>query len=70
MRAVRANLSPIFGLYDDPEGGRARALLAAAAGAPAMETTDADGTDHRFWPVTDAGGDRRGRRRRWPTARS
>src|SRR4249919_246155 len=55
MRAVRANLSPVFGLYDDPEGAPRAALLPHVFGAPAMETTDADGTVHRFWQVTDAG---------------
>jgi uncharacterized protein (DUF1015 family) len=55
LRAVRANLSPVFGLYDDPEGGPRAALLPHVSGAPGMETTDADGTVHRFWQVTDAG---------------
>jgi len=52
MRATRANTSPIFGLYDDPEGGP-RAVLAPAEGrAPDMEATDGDSTVHRFWRVT------------------
>ncbi len=55
MRAVRTNLSPVFGLYDDPEGGPRAALLPHISGAPMMETTDADGTVHRFWQVIDAG---------------
>ena len=55
MRAVAANLSPVFALYDDPAGGARTALSEHAAGAPAMEVTDADGTVHRFWQVTDAG---------------
>jgi len=54
IRAVKANLSPVFGLYDDPEGGPREALLPHVSGPPAMETTDADGTVHRFWQVTDA----------------
>src|SRR5207248_4948008 len=44
---------PLFGLYDDPEHGPREALAAAAAGPPAMEAADGDGTVHRFWPVTD-----------------
>ncbi|HUZ83578.1 MAG TPA: DUF1015 domain-containing protein [Gaiellales bacterium] len=53
IRAVHANLSPVFGLYDDPSG--AAAALAPTAGAPAeMEATDDDGTVHRFWRVGDA----------------
>jgi uncharacterized protein (DUF1015 family) len=55
IRAVKANLSPVFGLYDDPEGGPREALLPHVSGPPAMETTDADGTVHRFWQVSDQG---------------
>jgi uncharacterized protein (DUF1015 family) len=55
IRAVKANLSPVFGLYDDPEGAPREALLPHVSGPPAMETTDADGTVHRFWQVTDSG---------------
>ena len=54
-RAVKANLSPVFGLYDDPEGAPREALLPHVSGPPAMETTDADGTVHRYWQVTDSG---------------
>jgi uncharacterized protein (DUF1015 family) len=53
MRAVRTNLSPVFGLYDDPDGAPRAALAPHVSGPPAMETTDADGTVHRFWQVTD-----------------
>jgi uncharacterized protein (DUF1015 family) len=55
IRAVAANLSPVFGLYDDPDGGARAALEPHARGAPLMAVTDADGTAHRFWQVTDAG---------------
>src|SRR4029079_14301001 len=55
MRAVRTNLSPVFGLYDDPDGTPRAALAPHVSGPPAMETTDADGTVHRFWQVSDAG---------------
>jgi uncharacterized protein (DUF1015 family) len=54
MRAVRADLSPVFGLYDDRDGAPRAALAPHVSGPPAMETTDADATIHRFWQVTDA----------------
>ena len=53
MRATRANLSPILGVYDDPDGTAAGRLGSAAAGDPEMHATDSDGTVHRFWEVTD-----------------
>ncbi len=53
IQATRTNLSPIFGLYDDPEGGARAALAPAADREPDMEAVDADGTTHRFWGVTD-----------------
>ena len=59
IRATRTNLSPIFGLYDDPDGGPRTALAGVAERAPDMHVLDGDGTDHRFWAVTDPGGDRR-----------
>ena len=53
LQATRANLSPIFGLYDDPQGGPRAALEPLADGPPAMQVTDQDGTVHSFWQVTD-----------------
>ncbi len=51
-RAVRTNLSPVFGLYPDPEG---LAWAAAAPTGPAeSEVTDREGTVHRFWGIADA----------------
>ena len=50
-RAVRTNLSPVFGLYPDPEG-----LAWAGAGVsgdPDAELADREGTVHRLWAVTD-----------------
>ena len=52
MRATRANTSPIFGLYDDPEGGPRMVLAPGAGRAPDMQATDGDGTVHRFWRIT------------------
>jgi uncharacterized protein (DUF1015 family) len=54
-RATRANLSPIFSLYSDPAGAAWRALEPSTADEPWAEITDADGTVHRLWRVSDAG---------------
>ena len=54
-RATRANLSPIFCLYDDPAGAAMAALAPHAAGSPWGELRDEDGTCHRLWRVGDAG---------------
>ena len=52
-RATRANLSPIFSLYDDPAGDAWGALAPHLEGAPWGEVTDEDGTRHRVWRVED-----------------
>jgi uncharacterized protein (DUF1015 family) len=52
-RAVRTNLSPVFGLYPDPEGAAWAAV--APDGPPEAELTDRDGTVHRVWTVADPG---------------
>jgi uncharacterized protein (DUF1015 family) len=53
-RATRANLSPIFSLYSDPELTAWRALEEAIAGhEPFGEVTDEDGTANRLWRVAD-----------------
>jgi uncharacterized protein (DUF1015 family) len=49
-RATRANLSPIFSLYDDPSGATAAVLEAAD---PFGEQTDDDGTVNRLARVAD-----------------
>jgi uncharacterized protein (DUF1015 family) len=49
-RATKANLSPIFSLYDDPSSATA-AVLAAAT--PFGELTDDDGTVNRLGRVSD-----------------
>src|SRR4051795_12334803 len=53
-RATRANLSPIFSLYDDPAGAAWGALEPHIGGAPWGEVSDEDGTLHRLWRVADA----------------
>ena len=52
-RATRANLSPIFSLYDDPAGAAWAAVEPVLAEPPHGETTDPDGTRHRLWRVGD-----------------
>jgi uncharacterized protein (DUF1015 family) len=52
MRATRANLSPIFSLYD---GDAWSPLAPHLAEAPLGELTDEDGTAHRLWRVADRG---------------
>ncbi|HEV3046514.1 MAG TPA: DUF1015 domain-containing protein [Solirubrobacteraceae bacterium] len=52
-RATRANVSPIFSLYSDPTRAAWRALAPATEQPPWGEVTDADGTVHRLWRVSD-----------------
>jgi uncharacterized protein (DUF1015 family) len=52
-RATKANLSPIFSLFNDPGNAAWRALEPATATAPWGEATDEDGTANRVWRVTD-----------------
>ncbi|HZL48320.1 MAG TPA: DUF1015 domain-containing protein [Solirubrobacteraceae bacterium] len=52
-RATRANISPIFSLYSDPKDAAWEALAPATEGTPWGEVTDADGTVHRLWRVSD-----------------
>jgi uncharacterized protein (DUF1015 family) len=53
-QATRANLSPIFSLYSDPELVAWNALATATEGQePFGEVTDEDGTQNRLWRVTD-----------------
>jgi uncharacterized protein (DUF1015 family) len=52
-RATRANLSPIFSLYSDPEQTASAVLSAVASQPPWAQTRDPDGTLNRLWRVTD-----------------
>jgi uncharacterized protein (DUF1015 family) len=54
-RATRANLSPIFSLFSDPDERAWTALAKATESAPWGEATDEDGTDDRLWRITDPG---------------
>jgi uncharacterized protein (DUF1015 family) len=52
-RATRANISPIFSLYSDPDAAAWAALAPATRSQPWGEVSDADGTTHRLWRVAD-----------------
>ncbi len=54
-RATRANLSPIFSLFDDPSGAVTSALTRATEREPWGRATDDDQTVNRLWRVTDPG---------------
>src|SRR4051812_6678267 len=53
-RATRANLSPIFSLYDDPENAAWKAVEPHTQSSPWGEVTDDEGTVHKLWRVDDA----------------
>jgi uncharacterized protein (DUF1015 family) len=52
-KACRANLSPIFGLYPDPENVAQHLLEEAIAGQTPLVASDHLGVVHRLWPVSD-----------------
>jgi uncharacterized protein (DUF1015 family) len=52
-RATRANLSPIFSLFPDPDGAAWSALEPSTRAAPFGSATDADGTTTTVWRCTD-----------------
>jgi uncharacterized protein (DUF1015 family) len=54
IKAVKANLSPVCGLYRDTTEATARALDAASGGEPVAETDSDDGVHHRLWRCEDA----------------
>ena len=55
MEATRANLEPIFLLYQGENGVATRVVSAVADGqAPLTEAVTSDGLRHRLWAVTDA----------------
>jgi uncharacterized protein (DUF1015 family) len=49
----KANLSPIFGLYPDPQSEPQNLLEQAVAGQTPIAATDHLGVTHRLWPVID-----------------
>jgi uncharacterized protein (DUF1015 family) len=52
-RATRANLSPIFSLYDDPGDGAWSVLAPITETEPYETVVDADGVADRLWRTTD-----------------
>ncbi|MBX5442377.1 MAG: DUF1015 domain-containing protein [Solirubrobacteraceae bacterium] len=52
-RATRANLSPIFSLYSDPEQAAWRALAPFAQDEPLGDAVDDEDTRNRLWRVDD-----------------
>ena len=52
-RATRANLSPIFSLYDDPANAAWNAVEPFTHSEPWGEVTDDEGTVHKLWRVED-----------------
>ncbi len=54
-RATRANLSPIFSLFPDPQNEAWSALEPVTGEEPFDTVTDADGTVNRLWRVAEPG---------------
>jgi uncharacterized protein (DUF1015 family) len=53
LRAVKANLSPLFGLYRDEKGTTARALARACEREPVQDAGTDDGVQNRLWRTDD-----------------
>ena len=53
LRAVKANVSPVFALYEDSAGELAAVLDGACAGPAAAEARDDAGEDHRLWQLAE-----------------
>jgi uncharacterized protein (DUF1015 family) len=53
LKAVKANLSPLFGLYREEKGATARALSRAYEREPVHEGDTDDGVHHRLWRTDD-----------------
>jgi len=53
-RATQANLSPVFSLYDDPQGAVGNALARLDKQRPVGEAIDDDGTLNRLWRIADS----------------
>jgi uncharacterized protein (DUF1015 family) len=52
-RATRANLSPIFSLFADPQDRAREALAKAATGEPFATATDHDGSANSLWRIAE-----------------
>jgi uncharacterized protein (DUF1015 family) len=56
LRRVQANLSPIFGLFEDPKRDGFQAIQSLVQGDPVAEADSDDGVRHRLWRVEDPAG--------------
>src|SRR3954470_16329505 len=52
-RATRANLSPIFSLFPDPDNQAWRTIESVTQREPYATVTDGDGTVNRLWRIAD-----------------
>ncbi len=53
MRATRTQISPIFGLFRDADGGARELIDGATIAAAALDATTSDGVRHRLWRLGD-----------------
>jgi uncharacterized protein (DUF1015 family) len=53
FQATEMNLSPVFGLYPDPDDGVMKRLQAGVGRSLPLQATDHLGVVSRLWPVTD-----------------
>jgi uncharacterized protein (DUF1015 family) len=53
LRNVRTDLSPVFGLHEDPKGEVAAALAGSFGRDPVSEATTDDGTRQRLWRIEE-----------------
>ena len=68
FHATDMNLSPVFGLYPDPDDAVVERLDEAVGRALPLQATDHLGVVSRLWPVIDQHGDQRRRRGCWAQA--
>ncbi|MCL2389310.1 MAG: DUF1015 domain-containing protein, partial [Elusimicrobia bacterium] len=54
LKAAKANLSPIFGLFEDNKLTAVNICKSVAKRAPQTTAKDTDGTTHKLWAVCDA----------------
>ena len=53
MRICRANISPIFSLYNSPDRKTSSMLSDINKTSPYIDAKDIDGSVHRIWPIED-----------------
>ena len=54
MRATKASLEPLWFLYEGRGSGLSQVMEVASARKPAVVFTGPEGTEHRFWVISDA----------------